>query len=112
MNRRLKSWCNKYASVLTRMASAQRARTNASLMPLASTPGLKAGGTSRIKVVGISEAGFEQAIAQVLRTHATDLDITSIQVRESRAGKYLSIGARITAQVVRRAAGSMRCIWS
>ncbi|HEX4597473.1 MAG TPA: DUF493 domain-containing protein [Burkholderiaceae bacterium] len=51
-----------------------------------------------IKVVGINEEGFEAQIAQVLRNHAPDFDVTSIQVRESRAGKYLSISATITAR--------------
>jgi putative lipoic acid-binding regulatory protein len=51
-----------------------------------------------IKVVGINEAGFETQIAQVLRHHAPDFDVSSIQVRESRAGKYLSISATITAR--------------
>ena len=51
-----------------------------------------------IKVVGVNEEGFEAAIAQVLRTHAPDFDVTSMQVRESRAGKYLSISATITAR--------------
>lgn len=51
-----------------------------------------------IKVVGINEAGFEAAIAQVLRTHAPDFDITSIEVRQSRRGRYLSISATIRAQ--------------
>jgi uncharacterized protein len=51
-----------------------------------------------IKVVGINQEGFEQQIAQLLRHHAPDFDVTSIQVRESRAGKYLSITATITAR--------------
>jgi putative lipoic acid-binding regulatory protein len=51
-----------------------------------------------IKVVGVNEEGFEAAIAQVLRTHAPDFDVTSMQVRESRAGKYLSISATIIAR--------------
>ena len=51
-----------------------------------------------IKVVGVNEPGFEQAITQILKTHAPDFDVTSIQVRESRAGKYLSISATITAR--------------
>jgi uncharacterized protein len=51
-----------------------------------------------IKVVGINQEGFETQIAQVLRNHAPDFDVTSIQVRESRAGKYLSISATITAR--------------
>ena len=51
-----------------------------------------------IKIVGLNQAGFEAQIAQVLRTHAPDFDVTSIQVRESRAGNYLSISATITAR--------------
>ncbi len=51
-----------------------------------------------IKVVGVNEEGFEQAVAQILRKHAPDFDVTSIQVRESRAGKYLSVSATITAR--------------
>jgi len=51
-----------------------------------------------IKIVGVNQEGFETAIAQVLRTHAPDFDVTSIQVRESRAGKYLSISATIRAR--------------
>jgi hypothetical protein len=51
-----------------------------------------------IKIVGVNQEGFEAAIAQVLRTHAPDFDVTSIQVRESRAGRYLSISATITAR--------------
>jgi len=51
-----------------------------------------------IKIVGDNQEGFEAAITQVLRTHAPDFDITSIQVRESRAGKYLSISATIHAR--------------
>jgi hypothetical protein len=51
-----------------------------------------------IKVVGVNEEGFEAAIAQVLRTHAPDFGVTSMQVRESRTGKYLSISATITAR--------------
>jgi uncharacterized protein len=51
-----------------------------------------------IKVVGMNQEGFETQITQVLRNHAPDLDVTSIQVRESRAGKYLSISATITAR--------------
>jgi len=51
-----------------------------------------------IKIVGVNQEGFEAAIAQVLRAHAPDFDVSSIQVRESRAGKYLSISATITAR--------------
>jgi putative lipoic acid-binding regulatory protein len=50
-----------------------------------------------IKIVGLNQAGFEAAITEVLRTHAPDFDATSIEVRESRAGKYLSITATINA---------------
>ncbi len=51
-----------------------------------------------IKVVGINEVGFEAAITEVLLAHAPDFDTTSIEVRESRAGKYLSITATVHAR--------------
>ena len=51
-----------------------------------------------IKVVGLNQQGFEAAIAQVLKAHAPDFDVSSLQVRESRGGKYLSISATITAR--------------
>jgi uncharacterized protein len=50
-----------------------------------------------IKILGLNEVGFEAAIAEVLRAHAPDFDLSSIEVRESRAGKYLSITATINA---------------
>jgi uncharacterized protein len=50
-----------------------------------------------IKILGLNEVGFEAAIAEVLRAHAPDFDLASIEVRESRGGKYLSISATITA---------------
>jgi len=51
-----------------------------------------------IKIVGVNQEGFATQIARVLQTHAPDFDVTSIQVRESRAGRYLSISATITAR--------------
>jgi uncharacterized protein len=50
-----------------------------------------------IKILGLNEVGFEAAVTEVLRTHAPDLDLTRIEVRESRAGKYLSVTATIRA---------------
>ena len=51
-----------------------------------------------IKILGLNEAGFEAAVTEVLRLHAPDLDLASIEVRESRAGKYLSISATVNAK--------------
>jgi len=51
-----------------------------------------------IKILGLNEAGFETAVTEVLRRHAPDLDLTGIEVRESRAGKYLSITATVNAK--------------
>jgi uncharacterized protein len=50
-----------------------------------------------IKILGLNDPGFEAAITAVVRIHAPDFDISSIEVRESRAGKYLSITATINA---------------
>jgi putative lipoic acid-binding regulatory protein len=51
-----------------------------------------------IKILGINEVGFEAAITELLREHAPDFDISRIEVRESRAGKYLSITATVNAR--------------
>jgi putative lipoic acid-binding regulatory protein len=50
-----------------------------------------------IKILGLNEVGFEAAIAELLREHAPDFDVSTVEVRESRAGKYLAITATINA---------------
>ena len=44
-----------------------------------------------IKVMGKTRAGFAQAILEVVRTHAPDFDATTVEMRSSREGKYLSL---------------------
>ncbi len=50
-----------------------------------------------IKILGRNEPGFEPAIVAVVRAHAPDFDMTTVEVRESRAGKYLSLTATVRA---------------
>jgi len=44
-----------------------------------------------IKVMGRKQAGFAQAIADIVRRHAPDFDPASIGMRPSRQGRYLSV---------------------
>jgi hypothetical protein len=51
-----------------------------------------------IKIMGLNHLEFEPAIVALVRTHAPDLDVNSIEVRQSSAGKYLSLTVTIRAQ--------------
>jgi putative lipoic acid-binding regulatory protein len=44
-----------------------------------------------IKVLGRTQVGFAQSILEVVRSHAPDFDGTTIQMKTSRGGKYLSM---------------------
>ena len=44
-----------------------------------------------IKVMGRKQAGFAQAITDVVRRHAPDFDTASVEMRPSRQGRYLSV---------------------
>jgi uncharacterized protein len=44
-----------------------------------------------IKVMGRAQPGFEQNIVALVRRHAPDFDPTTVEVRSSREGTYLSI---------------------
>jgi putative lipoic acid-binding regulatory protein len=44
-----------------------------------------------IKVMGKTQAGFAQAVIEVVRRHAPDFDAASLGMRSSREGKYLSL---------------------
>jgi putative lipoic acid-binding regulatory protein len=50
-----------------------------------------------IKIMGLNRLEFEPQIVSVVRTHAPDLDDTLVEVRQSRAGKYLSLTVTIRA---------------
>ncbi|HEX7157024.1 MAG TPA: DUF493 domain-containing protein [Burkholderiaceae bacterium] len=50
-----------------------------------------------IKILGRNGPGFEPAIVAVVREHAPDFDMTTVELRESRAGNYLSLTATVRA---------------
>jgi putative lipoic acid-binding regulatory protein len=50
-----------------------------------------------IKIMGETQPGFAQAILEVVLRHAPDFDATTMEMRNSREGKYLSLTATIRA---------------
>jgi putative lipoic acid-binding regulatory protein len=44
-----------------------------------------------LKVMGKTQAGFAQAILEIVKRHAPDFDEASVGMRPSREGKYLSL---------------------
>ena len=44
-----------------------------------------------IKILGRRDGGFAQAVLEIVRRHAPDFDASTIEMRPSRQGKYLSI---------------------
>jgi len=50
-----------------------------------------------IKVLGRMQSGFAQAVLETVRTHAPDFDSSTVQMKNSRQGKYLSVTCVIRA---------------
>jgi hypothetical protein len=50
-----------------------------------------------IKVMGTAREGFAQAIAEVVVKHAPDFDAATMEMRPSKAGRYLSLTCTIRA---------------
>ena len=50
-----------------------------------------------IKVMGETQAGFAQAVLEVVRRHAPDFDASTIELRASNRRKYLSVTCVIRA---------------
>ena len=50
-----------------------------------------------IKVMGRTQAGFAQAVTEVVKRHAPDFDPATLGMRSSREGKYLSLTCNIRA---------------
>lgn len=50
-----------------------------------------------IKIMGTSQAGFVQTVVDIVRRHAPDFDPATVEMRVSRAKKYLSVTATIRA---------------
>ncbi len=48
-----------------------------------------------IKIMGTSQAGFAQTVVDIVRRHAPDFDPGTLEMRVSRAKKYLSVTATI-----------------
>jgi putative lipoic acid-binding regulatory protein len=50
-----------------------------------------------IKVLGRTQAGFAQAVLEIVRSHAPDFDGATMDMKTSRQGKYLSVTCVIRA---------------
>ena len=50
-----------------------------------------------IKVMGKTQAGFAQTMLAIVKRHAPDFDETTVGMRPSREGKYLSLTFTIRA---------------
>ncbi|HZE10619.1 MAG TPA: DUF493 domain-containing protein [Burkholderiales bacterium] len=50
-----------------------------------------------IKVMGRTQAGYAQAVTEVVQRHAPDFDPATLEMRSSREGKYLSLTCTIRA---------------
>jgi putative lipoic acid-binding regulatory protein len=44
-----------------------------------------------IKVLGKTQAGFAQAVLAIVRAHAPDFDGSTMEMKTSKQGKYLSV---------------------
>ena len=44
-----------------------------------------------IKVMGRKQPGFAQAVTDIVLKHAPDFDLSTVQMRPSRKGRYLSV---------------------
>ncbi len=44
-----------------------------------------------IKVMGRKQPGFAQAVMDIVHKHAPDFDASSVELRPSRQGRYLSV---------------------
>ncbi|SPE25652.1 conserved hypothetical protein [Burkholderiales bacterium] len=51
-----------------------------------------------IKIMGHNRLEFEPQMIAIVRTHAPDFDLGTVEVRQSRGGKYLSLTVTIRAQ--------------
>ena len=50
-----------------------------------------------IKVMGRTQAGFAQAVIEVVSRHAPDFEPATLEMRPSREGKYLSLTCTVRA---------------
>jgi hypothetical protein len=50
-----------------------------------------------VKVMGKSQAGFAEAVLAIVHAHAPDFDASTVQMKSSKGGKYLSVTCVIRA---------------
>lgn len=50
-----------------------------------------------IKIMGKTQAGFAQAVIEIVRHHAPDFDPATLEMRPSREGRYLSLTCTVRA---------------
>jgi hypothetical protein len=50
-----------------------------------------------IKIMGLTQPGFAQAVMSVVLRHAPDFDAATMEMRKSRQGKYLSLTVTVRA---------------
>ena len=50
-----------------------------------------------IKIMGKTQAGFAQAVIEVVQRHAPEFDPSTLEMRPSREGRYLSLTCTVTA---------------
>ncbi|GAB3465789.1 DUF493 domain-containing protein [Azotobacter salinestris] len=50
-----------------------------------------------IKVIGDAGEGFAELVVEVIQRHAPDLDSSTLRLRDSRNGRFLSVQVLITA---------------
>jgi putative lipoic acid-binding regulatory protein len=51
-----------------------------------------------IKIMGRTQDGFAQAVAEVVKKHAPDFDPASLEMRASKEGNWLSVTATVNAK--------------
>ena len=66
-------------------------------MPENDTPVLAFPCEFPIKVMGKTQAGYAQAVTEVVKRHAPDFDPATLEMRSSREGNYLSLTFTIRA---------------
>lgn len=50
-----------------------------------------------LKIMGLAQPGFAQAVLEVVKQHAPDFDAATMAMKPSRGGKYLSVTCVIRA---------------
>ena len=50
-----------------------------------------------IKIIGEAGEGFTELVVEIIQRHAADFDSTSMSIRDSKNGRFLSVQVLITA---------------